>query len=245
MVNFILGQHKMTIKFFKPYIKNICINGKGFWQKKELYYPVSLLGIILFSLVFFSFAAPEVYSQPLQANSGKECAICHYRWMYQFFAQHKGTSIAPMQEEKVVGSRRMCLSCHDGSVMDSRDKVCNDPGHRIGKVPSKNVSIPETFPLDENGGLMCSTCHTPHAETAQDDLHEEFFLRTVNEDSSLCKVCHVKMFGNNTGNHPINIPYQHGRRINRDAQGPKSTISEVILREKALEPLAHQAISWR
>jgi predicted CXXCH cytochrome family protein len=99
----------------------------------------------------------------------------------------------------------MCLSCHDGAVLDSRDKICNDPGHRVGNIPSQRVRIPENFPLDENDAMQCSTCHTPHAVKKTKDRLVEFFLRAPNKDSSLCIQCHGSSLGDEkNGNHPLN-----------------------------------------
>ena len=141
-----------------------------------------------------------------RADTAKKCSICHYRWVYTFYVEHRPTPIASLQEKKVEGEQRMCLSCHDGAVRDSRDKICNDPGHRVGVRPSARVSIPETFPLDEQGGLLCVTCHTPHALTKQDDRLVEFFLRAPNNNSSFCKQCHITKLGGTTrGNHPVDI----------------------------------------
>jgi predicted CXXCH cytochrome family protein len=100
----------------------------------------------------------------------------------------------------------MCFSCHDGSVHDSRDKICNDPGHRVGIIPSQRVTIPEKFPLDANGAIMCTTCHTPHALKGRGGVMVEYFIRTPNKNSSFCKLCHVKNMGGKTkGNHPVDI----------------------------------------
>ncbi|MDX1779567.1 MAG: hypothetical protein R3339_11855, partial [Thermodesulfobacteriota bacterium] len=121
--------------------------------------------------------------------------------------ERRRTPLAPFQAERVVGTREMCLSCHDGSVRDTRDKVCNDPGHRIGNFPSDKVTIPENFPLDDNGAMQCSTCHTPHAiKKAKKETLVEFFLRAPNKYSSLCKMCHISATGGTAkGNHPIEI----------------------------------------
>ena len=73
-------------------------------------------------------------NHPSQADTAKQCSICHYRWVYTFYVEHRDTPLAPLEEEKVVGTRDMCLSCHDGSVLDSRDRICNDPGHRVGNL---------------------------------------------------------------------------------------------------------------
>lgn len=153
-----------------------------------------------------SAAEGQTMDHPRQADTAKKCSICHYRWVYTFYVEHRSTPIAALEEKKVEGEQRMCLSCHDGSVRDSRDRICNDPGHRVGIKPSSGIRIPENFPLDEQGGLLCVTCHTPHALTQKDDRLVEFFLRAPNTNSSLCKQCHItKQGGKTRGNHPVDI----------------------------------------
>lgn len=153
--------------------------------------------------------SPAQLELPKRADTARECSICHFRWVSTFFNEHRGTPLAPLQEEQVVGTREMCLSCHDGAVRDSRDKVCNDPGHRVGNIPSQRVRIPENFPLDENGAMQCSTCHTPHAMKKTRDTLVEFFLRAPNKDSSLCTLCHTSTLGGKKkGNHPVNSPLE-------------------------------------
>ncbi len=170
------------------------------------YFIKTILPALLIVLILHDVSSAGI-SHPKQADTAKKCAICHYRWVYTFFVEHRSTPLAPLQEEIAVGDPEMCLSCHDGSIKDSRNQICNDPGHRIGNKPSSNVSIPEKFPLDENGAMMCTTCHTPHAMTqgTGDDM-VEFFLRAPNKNSSLCKACHVKALGGvEQGNHPVDI----------------------------------------
>jgi predicted CXXCH cytochrome family protein len=142
-----------------------------------------------------------------EPDTAKKCAICHFRWVSTFFIEHRSTPFAQVEEKKdVVGSPEMCLSCHDGSIRDSRDRVCNDPGHRVGIKPSDKVSIPGNFPLDENGLLQCSTCHTPHAVPARGGKMVITFLRGDNANSSLCRECHKQTLGGTEqGNHPVNV----------------------------------------
>jgi len=165
--------------------------------------------IVLSIIVCMCLGVFPAYAQlraPRQTDSAKKCAICHYRWIYTFYVEHRGTPLAPLEEKEVVGSREMCLSCHDGSVRDSRDKICNDPGHRVGIVPSQHVRIPKNFPLDDQGKMQCSTCHTPHAVSFEQGMQFTFFLRSVNKDSSFCKECHVEKTGGlDQGNHPIDV----------------------------------------
>lgn len=150
-------------------------------------------------------AYPEI-KHSRQPDTAKECAVCHYEWVPTFFIEHRGTPLAPLQEQNAVGDRAMCLSCHDGSIREARDKICNDPGHRIGVVPSKRVRIPGNFPLDANGAMLCTTCHTPHALSQEYESTISFFLRAPNSNSSFCRLCHVDRAGGPAqGNHPIDV----------------------------------------
>ena len=146
---------------------------------------------ILYCLLMPSVSAYAKISHGKQSDTSKECAICHFRWVETFFTEHRGTPLAPLQTTTVVGDKEMCLSCHDGTITDSRDKICNDPGHREGTIPSSKVRIPDTFPLSEEGALMCSTCHTPHALKDELKALSPTFLRAPNNNSSFCKLCHT------------------------------------------------------
>jgi predicted CXXCH cytochrome family protein len=146
----------------------------------------------------------------LKEDTSKKCAICHYQWVPTFYLEHRSTPIARSNEKLLeTFSWEMCISCHDSSVRDSRRKICDDPGHQVGRVPSKRVTIPPEFPLDEQGALKCTTCHTPHAVTEGSDSMVESFLRAPNEDSSFCRVCHKgKLGGLSRGNHPLDVTAQ-------------------------------------
>lgn len=143
----------------------------------------------------------------LKADTSKKCAICHYKWVSTFFIEHRNTPIAHAEEKSLeMFSRELCISCHDSSIRDSRSSICNDPGHQVGRVPSKNIKIPPAFPLDEKGALKCTTCHTPHAVTEDSESMVEYFLRAPNENSSFCRTCHQQMLGGLAkGNHPIDV----------------------------------------
>jgi predicted CXXCH cytochrome family protein len=146
----------------------------------------------------------------LKADTSKKCAICHYQWVPTFFLEHRSTPIAHFDEKTLeVFSWKVCISCHDGSVRDSRGTICNDLGHQVGRIPSQEVSIPPDFPLDENGALKCTTCHTPHAVSEASESMVEYFLRAPNENSSFCRTCHKqKLGGLARGNHPLDVSAQ-------------------------------------
>jgi len=173
---------------------------------------------LLFVIACISQAAGEM---PRQADTARKCAICHYRWVYTFFVERRGTPIAPFDDSRdTAGDPEMCLSCHDGSVRDSRAEICNDPVHRIGVRPSRRVIIPEKFPLDANGAMQCTTCHTPHAAAVQGDSLVDFFLRAPNPNSSFCTQCHVDQAGGKkSGNHPLDIAAAGNTAVIREAGG--------------------------
>ena len=165
-------------------------------------------GICMLMLPSVSSADMMHASKP---DSAKKCAICHYQWIYSFYIEHRDGELVQQPEGKEVADEEMCFSCHDGSVADSRASAFHGSGHRAGAVPSKRITIPEEFPLDEEGRLQCATCHTPHALSSEfeEDFKGEVFLRAENKDSSFCKLCHSdKTGGPENGNHPVDISAQ-------------------------------------
>jgi predicted CXXCH cytochrome family protein len=153
-------------------------------------------------MLSISFAGVKTPKNP---NSAKGCAICHYRWIDTFFVDGKGSDLVEYHWEKVVATPEMCISCHDGSVMDSRARVNNDSGHKTNMKPPGHMEIPAIFPLDEDGEVQCSTCHTAHAVPSGPDK-DTIFLRTSNRDSNMCHMCHPGMNGGlDEGHHPVGI----------------------------------------
>ena len=162
---------------------------------------------LLFLLALFSVMGPKTAAaveSPKNPNSAKACAICHYRWIDTFFVEGRGSDLVAYSSEKVVATPQMCLSCHDGSVIDSRAKLIQRGGHKTGTRPPQGMKIPELFPLDEAGRVNCATCHTAHGVPSGTDSSETIFLRASNKNSALCRQCHPeKGGGTSTGNHPL------------------------------------------
>jgi len=134
-------------------------------------------------------------------DSSKECSVCHFEWMPEFVSG-KGTEIIPYQKEKVVADEKMCFSCHNGTVGDSRIKIWTGDKHKLtDKIPD-NIKVPNYLPLD-NGKIACRTCHSAHGTKSPRDetLAESIFLRVKNSNSELCISCHKENKGD--GNHPF------------------------------------------
>lgn len=124
--------------------------------------------------------------QGSMANSSRECAICHVRWISAFEKADTQPPAGQGFHERRAGTSDMCLSCHDGSVVDSRFLVWSTQNHTTGTLPPESVQIPtDIFPLDEAGHMTCATCHTAHAVAGSSDIRTTIFLRKPNVDSSL------------------------------------------------------------
>jgi predicted CXXCH cytochrome family protein len=164
---------------------------------------VLLLLFIVYCIISAA-PCPALVEAPRNPDSAKECAICHYRWIDTFYLDGRGTDLVPYQQEKVVAKIEMCFTCHDGSVVDSRAKVYNDKHHNTDKPPPEHMNIPKIFPLDEKGNMQCATCHTAHGVPSDMGSEKTIFIRTSNNNSSMCKMCHAdKNDGAKKGNHPI------------------------------------------
>jgi len=162
--------------------------------------------IFLTFLLFLAFSSQALGQSGTNPNSAKACAICHYRWIETFFVEGRGTDLVEYQSEKVVATPDMCFSCHDGSIKDSRAKLDDDSGHKTNNEPPRQMKIPEIFPLDENGRMQCSTCHTAHGVQGGPDSEETIFMRTSNKNSAMCRMCHPAADGGiAAGNHPAGI----------------------------------------
>ncbi len=167
--------------------------------------------ILLFVLLFLGspgFVVAQVDTatpaSKLEPDSAKECAICHYSWVDTFFVEHRGTELAALPEKPTAADAEMCFSCHDGSTVDSRKQVFNDRMHQVGVKPSEKISVPEIFPLDEEGKMDCATCHSAHGVSTEPGIEKTIFLRTSNENSQMCTMCHEGQVGGpEKGHHPV------------------------------------------
>lgn len=175
--------------------------------------------------LFFFFGilllAPFSIDQALAArDSGekRECATCHIMWLKDFKAKDKKTLIpydpkptVATGKQDIVSTERMCFSCHDGFVRDSRKSWKKGKhGHPVGMKPSSKITIPTSqnktiFPLNDDGKVYCGTCHSAHGENWDENEKESsVFMRVRSSESGLCLACHLnKSTGPAEGNHPV------------------------------------------
>ena len=191
--------------------------------------------IWLLPLLILLLAPATGFAEPpkKQRNATKECSMCHLRWVADFDAEDKRNYLLDFTEDKVVATEMMCYSCHDGSIMDSRLRVWETSRHKEGTDPSSKITIPETFPLNEQGQLTCATCHSAHGVDSTTDMGSTIFLRVPNRNSSMCRQCHSdKDDGVAAGKHPVDVPFDKfpqkildfGGKAGKDKTGKKKTV---------------------
>ncbi|XOB63932.1 cytochrome c3 family protein [Deferribacteres bacterium DY0037] len=153
----------------------------------------------------------------LNPDSSKQCALCHYEWMPQFLFELKGTELVDYQKEKVVAEDKMCFSCHNGTVDDSRIRVWSGDMHNMSDKIPEHMNIPVDLPL-EGKSLGCRTCHTAHAtgNPTQEGVAGSIFLRRENGESQLCEACHTEIGGGIHKSHPLKELKENRAVIEKD-----------------------------
>lgn len=143
-------------------------------------------------------AATAAASKPMDG-----CTTCHLEWANQDGALAEIVDKASHPDGKTFsGSMRACLSCHDGTVRDSRRAVWAQRGHPLGPVPA-DYTVPEKLPLVD-GAIDCRTCHTAHSEGGSGAVRRDVLMLRVESDrNELCQACHPDVAKGKTGTHPV------------------------------------------
>ena len=149
-------------------------------------------------------------AQAITRRADKECLLCHVLWFDAFKTDQKtlidpgDSSIVIAGSKGLASSEAMCVTCHDGYVVDSRVRVAEgNPHHALKKVP-ESLKLPEIFRLDRNNEIYCGTCHTLHDFKESAEVGSTPFLRFDNEKSQMCIACHAgKTEQQGYANHPV------------------------------------------
>ena len=171
-----------------------------------------LAGCLLLVLGLF----PSPGSATRLPSANRECATCHIMWLTEF----KRKDVVPLipyepqptvdtGKQDVASTERMCFSCHDGFVLDSRFLWKNrQHTHPVGVKPPSGMEFPTIggktlFPLNKDGKVYCGTCHSAHGVDWKQE-ESTIFLRMNNDESRLCMACHIdKTGGPEHGSHPL------------------------------------------
>ena len=162
-----------------PWIPALLIGSLGFWM----------------ALPASAELGPEVADQ-------FECAACHTERLREFrrrgaatLVEHERTLDLDTGRQDASSAPDMCLSCHDGFVMDSRSLwKQGHRGHPVGMMPSQRIDLPvagnePVFPMNDDGRMYCGTCHSPHHHGSATTAPPPF-MRVGLEDGNLCGSCH-------------------------------------------------------
>lgn len=149
-------------------------------------------------------------------SANRECSTCHIMWLDEFkrkdvtpLVPYDPLPVTDSGKQDAASTERICFSCHDGFVLDSRF-LWKERGHAhpVGVKPSNKVQIPsakgkDLFPMNEDGKMYCGTCHTAHGVDWK-TKDSPIFLRMKNVNSKMCMACHLnRSTGPEEGNHPI------------------------------------------
>lgn len=161
--------------------------------------------------------------------SRKNCLTCHLSW-----ADVASPSIRAPDPQGALpeASFRMCYSCHNGAVMDSRLFIHRGAQHpviyesarekeRHAKMQPRRDELPEVFPRTPDEQLLCTSCHTPHTDANQPRAlyagHENAWLRVPNRQGELCERCHVSK----SKSARVGLPATFAPSDDAGRQGPK------------------------
>lgn len=118
--------------------------------------------------------------------------------MFSLRAIARGGAIGLISLILGAGTPQATDSWRSGRHRSLSRKSLHGPGmanHPVGIVPSRNVRIPEDWPVDVDGSITCGTCHYAFPSVQAADP----FLRNSNgrliEPTQFCAECH-------TGNSP-------------------------------------------
>lgn len=159
--------------------------------------PPALAGALCFALVlvaadYYPRGNPHAYFQ-----TPGSCPKCH--------VIVRGL---PDPDRFSVDTDTLCLGCHQQGNLGRSHPVNVRPGKKYWKM-----KIPADFRLDDDGRLMCLTCHTAHGPyvsttktfhkqtafssgSSQGTYYKTLFLRRLDPNkgfAALCDACHEKL----------------------------------------------------
>jgi len=163
----------------------------------------------LFTFLFLMALLPlDASAQPKSRDRqiSFDCVVCHVGW-HDIVKKENSLLPKPLAPITIEGLPahvpvlEMCITCHDGTVKDSR-QVFSSKNHQLHMDLSK-VKI-QDLPLDKNKDIYCGTCHTPHSLKPTQPGGLAPFLRVTTDKSTLCLKCHSDQAKDHF-NHPIHV----------------------------------------
>ncbi len=148
-------------------------------------------------------STPRAVAEPVDFGDRFKCAVCHVNRLRELrkpdgplLVTRETVEQESFGAQEAASTGRMCLSCHDGFVMDSRF-VWNGSHatHPVGVPLPSSMVLAEVdgepaLPLNEEGEVYCGTCHVGHPGDGEAE-RAPTFLRVGAEDGQICAQCHA------------------------------------------------------
>jgi hypothetical protein len=104
-------------------------------------------------------------AQAITRRADKECLLCHVLWFDAFktdqetLIEKRDSSIVIAGSVGLASSEEMCVTCHDGYVVDSRVKIVEGNPHYVLKKPPPRWEARRSCALATKG-LRCVSVAT-------------------------------------------------------------------------------------
>jgi Cytochrome c554 and c-prime len=133
----------------------------------------AMAGVLCFAPVLIASEGNRRANPHAHFRNPDQCPKCHL---------YTGSQLAP--DRFSTGADSVCLECHAKGSMGRSHPVNVRPDEKFRKM-----KVPADLRLDDDGRIMCMTCHTAHGQ------YVSYFLRRTGPDHGfdiLCESCHGK-----------------------------------------------------
>ena len=133
----------------------------------------ALAGLLCFAPALFASDGPRRGNPHAYFRNPDQCPKCHLSRGSQQASGRFSTE-----------TDKVCLECHAKESLGRSHPVNVRPEERFRKM-----KVPADLPMDDDGRIMCLTCHTAHGQ------YVSYFLRRSGPDRGfdvLCEACHGK-----------------------------------------------------
>jgi predicted CXXCH cytochrome family protein len=126
------------------------------------------------------------FAPAIVASDGQQRGNPHEHFRYPDQCPKCHLSAGPRLDSGRISteSDAVCLGCHTKGSLRSSHPVNVRPEEKFRKM-----KVPADLRLDDDGRIMCLTCHTAHGS------YVSYFLRRSSPDrgfEALCEACHGK-----------------------------------------------------
>ena len=146
--------------------------------------------------------SPAVAADVVDVGKQYKCTVCHVDRLGEIrkpagpvFVDRTSIGMERYGPQDPASTQRMCLSCHDGFVLDSRFVWSGAHAtHPVGVAPAAGMDsvmsgAKTALPLNDEGEVYCGTCHVGHVGKGA-AASAPTFVRAGRADGQICVNCH-------------------------------------------------------